>query len=130
MEISFFGGGFGGAEYNKKTKSVYVYQDVNPAILAEINNYYGSDKGENMLHEASEGYEAGKLAQEVRGDIIRNTIGYNISHNRAKPQFGDIIRIDYDKMGIPTTNLNETVKAEWYVVSPDKERKMIHSIED
>ena len=96
------GGAFMGNTVTKdvltSTTSVSTNQEINPGVLESMSTYYGKP-GADVLHEVTESYEGGKIAQKT-GYSTPSTARprgmgiYNIAHAAATPQSGDVF-VDY-----------------------------------
>ena len=91
------GGSLMSVKYNEDG-SVSTNQSVQPIILDKLDSANGAKRGHSILHETTESYEAGKLAQEqgygvyrvILNDIFDQNSLYFRAHNSVIPPVGGV----------------------------------------
>ncbi|MDD4582535.1 MAG: hypothetical protein PHH25_09240 [Bacteroidales bacterium] len=125
----FVGGAFLGSTLTS-ANSAEARQDVNPADLKKMSDYYGKP-GQDMLHEVSEAYLGGKMAI-ITGSNICNSIEdkptfEGIHYSAISQQSGDLHYGDITKMGLPS-EYDTVVGKRGYVMSPEKQPMIIKDV--
>lgn len=122
--VSYLGGASMGSSigFDDNFKTITnAYQEINPSVLGALDSHFGSP-GTNTLHEITEGYNVGKLAQIQNlpytppalsknplfsGFGMSNTI-YETAHNYLSvPQVGSFDYKFYDAAGNTTTDIKK-----------------------
>jgi RHS repeat-associated protein len=125
----FVGGAFMGNTVNNAPgpvvssglPTVQTQQEINPNVLSSADNYYGTP-GSLTLHEVTESYQGGKIAQQTevsaqpatQVDADNPTSVYSRAHHAATPQIMDVTQTMYDNRGnvlnypFLSTQLNRT----------------------
>jgi RHS repeat-associated protein len=123
----FIGGAHMGTELTSD-QSATAYQEVNPSVLKSMSNY-NARKGQDMLHEVTEGYEAGLMSiaiGESSCNSIEDPVKFTNAHDAAIPQTCPIYQERYDRYGmfIHPNDWNNVSPHEidWYVHDTKNQR--------
>jgi RHS repeat-associated protein len=109
--------------------TVSTNQEINPNVLAAMDNYYGKP-GATTLHETTESYQAALISQKSgtsSGDAGVSPAVYQAAHNAATPQGGAVTETSYDASGA-VVPYNQAVRAEYSVQQGSRAKLIILTI--
>ena len=93
------GGAYNGNDYDPESDKVVAFQFANPNFFGKVEDITG-DHGGLMMHEVTEAYAGGKIAQEKKKssppDGQKGTT-YRKAHNLARKQKVDFKTVYYDE---------------------------------